>query len=86
MIVIWIHNSVVYSFTFPWVDANEFSFFCDQVTFYSTQRYQVNGTFLGTLEIDSEADVSSLRHKFPSEYDDVIKKKLYESCTVDVPE
>ena len=52
--------------TFSWVDTNEFAFFSDQVTFNSTQRYQVDGAILGTLVIDSEADVSSLRHKFPS--------------------
>jgi acyl CoA:acetate/3-ketoacid CoA transferase beta subunit len=54
-------------FTFSWVGANEFTFFRDQMTFNSTQRYQVDGAFLGTLVIDPEADVTSLRQKLPSE-------------------
>ena len=53
--------------TFSRVGANEFTFFRDQMTFNSTQRYQVHAAFFGTLVIDSEADVSSLRHKLPSE-------------------
>jgi hypothetical protein len=47
------------------IRANEFAFFHDQVTFNSAQRYQVICVFIGTLVIDSEADVSSLSHKFP---------------------
>ena len=54
--------------TFSWVDTNKIAFFSDQVTFNSTQGYQVHGAFLSTLVIDSEADVSSLRHKLPSEW------------------
>lgn len=62
----WTELKQQFKFTFSRLVAAYLTFFHHQVTVNSTMRYQIIRIIFIVLGVDSVANISTLRHKFPS--------------------